>query len=61
MPEYTVIYKKKGSSEKKGETDTVFAPSTHDAWTMARQILPKTAKIVDVVRSQDYSSNGRLS
>jgi len=55
MAEYTVVYARKGSDTKKGETITVFEPSVNDAWQMARQMLPKTAKIIDVIRSSDFS------
>ena len=57
MPEYTVVFTKKGSIAKKGETEVVFAPSAEDARQMARQTLPKSAKIIDVIRSHDYTSN----
>ena len=61
MAEYTVVYAKKGTDSKKGETDTVFAPSANDAWQMARQMLPKTTKIIDVIRASDYSNGSTYS
>ena len=55
MPEYTIVFERRGAVGKKGETDTLWAASVGDAWNEARQKLPKSAKILDVVRSQDYS------
>jgi hypothetical protein len=40
----------KKSSGGKPKTETIFAPSASDAWDQAPSILPKNAKIVDVVR-----------
>jgi hypothetical protein len=56
MPEYTVIFERIGSEGKKGETNTVFAPSVNDAWVLAKDKLPKKIKILDIVRSHDYSN-----
>ena len=57
MPEYAILFEKKSAEGKKGETETIFAPSVGDAWIMARQKLPKSAKIIDIVRLCDF--NGR--
>jgi hypothetical protein len=53
MPEYTVFYEK--NFTERTETEIIFAPSVSDAWTMARQELPKSAKILDIVRISDNS------
>lgn len=49
MPEYVIYYLEKRSTGKP-KTETIFAPSASDAWDAAPSILPKNAKIVDVVR-----------
>jgi hypothetical protein len=56
MPEYIIYYQESKKEIGKPKTETVFSPCITDAWRDARSLLPKRAKIIDVVREGEPPS-----